>query len=104
LKVLALPSEAPDSKDHNSLGRSLGKTGCIELQGVSATPPKRRQTSETDTDASVYDGHTLLGFLVDEPTQCAARDARRFLIGLFPDRTAATHAVVNHARRASQTA
>jgi len=47
------------------------------------------QFADRDPDASVYDGRTLLGFLVDEPTQCAALDSSRFLIGLFPDRKAA---------------
>jgi hypothetical protein len=48
-----------------------------------------------DPSASVYDGRCLIGFLVDEPRQCAALTPDRFLIGLYPDRKAATHAIIN---------
>ncbi|KIZ41443.1 MULTISPECIES: hypothetical protein [Rhodopseudomonas] len=97
---MALPSEAHDSKDCNNLAPSLGKTRCIELQGVSGRLPKRcpvrkaKAYSDQDPDASVYDGRTLLGFLVDERSQCAALTPDRFLIGLYPDRKAATHAII----------
>jgi hypothetical protein len=37
---LALPSEAHESKDQKGLASSLGKTACIELQGVSGSYPK----------------------------------------------------------------
>lgn len=63
--------------------------------------PKQPQKSDPaqfanrDPDASVYDGRNLLGYLVDEPRQCAALTADRLLIGLYPDRKAATHAIIN---------
>ncbi|MBR0945963.1 hypothetical protein [Bradyrhizobium liaoningense] len=59
--------------------------------------PKRSdpaQFANRDPDASVYDGRNLLGYLIDEPSQCAALTVDRFLIGLFPDRKAAAHAII----------
>jgi hypothetical protein len=56
--------------------------------------------SKSESDASVYDGRTLLGFLIDEPNQCAALTPDRFLIGLFPDRRAASHAIITRGKAA----
>jgi hypothetical protein len=46
-----------------------------------------------DLTGAVIDGPTLIGYVVDEPFLVAALSASRFLIGLFPDRNEATHAI-----------
>lgn len=53
--------------------------------------------------ASVYSGRTLLGFVV-AGDQCAALTPGRELIGLFPNRKAATYAILIHPREATPTA
>lgn len=60
--------------------------------------------SNIESDASIYDGRTLIGFLIDEPQQCAALTPDRFLIGLFPDRKAASHAIITHHQSAATAA
>jgi hypothetical protein len=44
----------------------------------------------------VYDGRTLLGYLIDEHRQCVALTDERALIGMFPDRTAPANAIFKH--------
>jgi len=51
--------------------------------------------------ASIYSGRTLLGFVIDEPGHTVALTPSRELIGLFPDRRAATLAILLEQRRAS---
>jgi hypothetical protein len=49
---------------------------------------------DNDLSASVFDGRTLLGYVIDELTQIAALTPERGLIGLFPDRNSAQHAIL----------
>jgi hypothetical protein len=65
---------------------------------------REQDYSNTESDASVYDGRTLIGLLIDEPKQCAALSPDRFLIGLFPDRKSATHAIQIHHQTVSAAA
>jgi hypothetical protein len=46
LKAMALPSEAPETTDFNSLPRDLGDSACIDMQSVSAPKPKRSLAKE----------------------------------------------------------
>lgn len=64
------------------------KTASAHLTGGSFYDP-----ANCEADATVYDGQLVRGFLIDEPRQCAALTPDRFLIGLFPDRKAATQAI-----------
>jgi hypothetical protein len=57
---------------------------------------RREPYANRDPSASIYSGRTLLGFVIDEPGQCAALAPERALIGLFPDRKAATLAILLH--------
>lgn len=61
---------------------------------TSGARPKVYTNSESD--ATVYDGRLLIGYLIDEPKQVAALTPRRLLIGLYPDRKSACHAIFVH--------
>jgi hypothetical protein len=57
---------------------------------------RRNPYANRDPSASIYSGGNLLGFVIDDPTGCAALTPERMLIGLFPDRKAATLAILIH--------
>jgi hypothetical protein len=63
-----------------------------------------KQYINTESDASIYLGRELIGVLIDEPRQVAALTPGRFLIGLFPDRKAASHAIHIHHQTAAKAA
>jgi hypothetical protein len=50
LKVLALPSEAPKSRDYKDIVKGLGKSGGIDLQGVSVALPKQLVPEDENRD------------------------------------------------------
>jgi hypothetical protein len=51
---LALPSEAPKIKTCNDLGQGLGKTACIDMQGLPAGDPKSyRPKAPQDDEAAL---------------------------------------------------
>ncbi|MDI4231432.1 hypothetical protein OZ411_01215 [Bradyrhizobium sp. Arg237L] len=86
------------------------KTAPGRISGGGLADPKTsgcaraKDYTTAESEASVCDGQRLLGFLVDEPRQVAALTSDRMLIGLFPDRRAATRAIQTHhqtARRAA---
>lgn len=79
---------------------SRGGVADLSISGCA----REQDYSNTESDASVYDGRTLIGLLIDEPNQCAALSPDRFLIGLFPDRKAACHAIILHHRTAPKAA
>jgi hypothetical protein len=74
---------------------SSSKRTKAEFQALLCIDPKKKFAN--CARASVTDGRTLLGFLIDhDDHQCAALTPERALIGLYADRAAARRAIAAH--------
>lgn len=92
LSALALPREERQVSKNKHLAQGLGKSSCIEFQGVSETLPK---SNFEPLEHSVYEGRRRLGRYVRiAPTWYAAFDAEDRPLGEFSRSQDAYKAVV----------
>ena len=89
-----LPEWFPEKQ--NAPGRITGSvsTGCAQVIDY----------ANVGLSARIYSGRTLIGYLFDEGRQYAALTIDRALIGLYPSRKAARHAVRLHHQETSRAA
>lgn len=92
----AILNELPDwsPEKQNAPGRITGS--------VSTYCARRHDYTETTPDTSVYDGHTLLGYLVAEKGHWLALSPDRSLISIHANQEAARQAINNHLQEASK--